>query len=348
MTLTTAKFAEKKEIKRFLYAEMDETERQAFEEKFLLDDDFFYQVSDTENELVDLYVKNKLSGAELIRFERSLEKLPARRQKTANAAALRTFIEEEKEIPAVVSAKPTFRQKLAELFTIKTPVLGYAISGLLVLFVFATIILLVQNGRRNQELAQFENKRQEYEQSAQIQSELQNEIANLRQSEAGLQQRIDAEREAGGDVTDELQRERKEREKLEHSLEKLKQNSNIKRPDEVPPTIPTIAAVTLKPGAENHDDGGANERRLNVSAAIRRIAVQLALPLETGADERFSVKLNEKIIAQNLKPRVAADGQKSLQLNILPIDVLDGENKLTVINAAGAEIVKYDLATLKK
>ncbi|CAN5396770.1 hypothetical protein BH20ACI1_BH20ACI1_29650 [soil metagenome] len=64
-----------------------------------------------------------------------------------------------------------------------------------------------------------------------------------------------------------------------------------------------------------------------------------------------TIKLRSKILSiltQNLKVRVAANGQKSLQLSVSPIDLLDGENKITVINSAGAEVGKYDLDTVKK
>lgn len=337
---------DKEKIERYLFAEMSEDEQQAFEEKFLLDDELFYEVSNLENELVDLYAKNKLDDAELIRFERSLEKLPARRQKIANAVALQSFIADERtaEKPIAAAENQSFWQKLTEFFTIKTSVYGYAMSGFLILFALASVILFVQNGRKNQELARLQTERQYYEQSAQQQQELQNQIANLRQRESELQNRIDTERETSGDLTDELRSEREERKKLERSVEKLKQASNIKPSTEPPPIAPTIATVLLKSGSRINTD----EQMLDVAPTTKLVSVQISLPAETGLDERFSVKLNEKIIAQNLKARIASNGQKNLQLTISPIDLIDGENKLTVINAAGAEVGKYDLETVKK
>ncbi len=350
MTENRIKINVKEEIKRYLFAEMNDDEQNAFEEKFILDDELFFEISDAENNLVDLYAKNKLGEADLMRFERSLEKIPARRQKIANAKALQTFIAEERteEKQIIIVETQTFWQKLANFFTIKTSAYGFAMSAFLVLFALAAGVLFIQNNRQNQELARLENEKQQYEQSSKQREELQNQIANLRERESELQNSIDAERETSGDLTDELQSERRQRKNLERTVETLQREADIKLPGEPASTAPTIASVRLKPGTKTGGRLGTDEQMLDVSTTTKRITVQLSLPDESGADERFSVKLNGKVVAQNLKPRTDSNGQKSLQLIVLPTDVVVGANSLTVINNAGAEIGKYDLETLKK
>ena len=86
------------EIKRYLYNEMTDDERARIEEEFFDDDELFFEVVSLENELVDFYARGKFPAAELARFERSLEALPERRAKIANAVALQSHIEAEKDV----------------------------------------------------------------------------------------------------------------------------------------------------------------------------------------------------------------------------------------------------------
>ena len=351
MTETNSQLNEQ-EIKRYLFAETTDEERQTIEEQLFADDELFFEVVNTENELVDKFAANKLKGEDFTRFERSLELLPARREKVANAVALQTYIAEERtaEAPIVVPAGQTFWQKLGEFFTIKTPAFGYSMAGLLVLFALATTILVLQNGQKNTELARLENERQEYEQSMRRQDELQNEIADLRRSESELQNRIDNEREASGDLTDELAKEAQRRRQAESELEKAKQQIKIPNPNPPPPqpATPTIATIFLKPGIITRDGTGTNLQKLNVASTTRRVAVQFALPADTKPEERFTVQLNEKTIGNDVKARVGANGQKTIQLTVSPDALLDGANKLTVNNAEGKEVGKYYLTAAKK
>lgn len=339
------------EIKRYLFAEMTDAERRTIEEQFLHDDELFFSAVNLENELVDLFANNKLEGEDFARFQRSLEQLPERRQKAANAIALQTFIAEERPAvkSAIVAGNQTFRQKLAEFFSFKTPAFGYAMSGLAVVFAVASVVLFLQNGRRSQELARLQTEERQYEQSSRRESELQNQLADLRRNESELQNRVDGEREVSGDLTDELARERQNRRQIESELQRVKQQTNIPRLSLPPSATPAIATILLKPSL-NGSGGNRSENlpKLDSTQNTKRVAVQLSLPAETGLDERFSVRLNEKSIARDLKARVGGDGQKSVQLTVSPNDLMDGTNKLTVVNAAGAVIVNYDFTNLKK
>lgn len=350
MTQATSPIGEP-EIKRYLFAEMTDEERLAIEERMLLDDRLFYEAADLENELVDLYAHRKLAGEDLTRFERSLEQIPERRQKIANAVALQTLIAEERpaETPIAAPANQTFRSRLAEFFTVKTPAFGYAMSVLVILF--AAAVLLLQNNRQNQELARLQSERQQYEQLPAREAELKNQIADLRGRESDLQNRIDTERETVGELTDEIAAERQNRRRAESELEKIRQQANISRPPvTAPPAAPTIATIFLKSGIGTRGTSGApgaDVPKVDVAPTTKRIAVQIALSAETKLDERFSVQLNGKTVADNLKAR-AADGRKSLQIAVAPNDLFDGENKLTVFNAAGALVGEQYLTTLKK
>lgn len=340
------------EIKRYLYGEMTDAERDRLEEKFFADDELFFAVVNLENELVDLYALGKFPAGELLRFERSLKKVPERQVKAANAAALQTFIAEKRsekrseEKPIAINQ--TFGQKLAEFFTIKTPAFGYAVTALLFLLAVSSIFLLIEGARRGDELARLQTERQGNQVIArQRQSELENQLANSQKQEADLKTQIDSERETSGDLTDELERERQKREQIENELERLRWESNAVRPSPTPQLpAPIIASIFLTPMIATRG-GNSEAKKISVAPETKRIAVRLSMPADVKTDERFSVWLNDKTLAQNLAARLTTSGQKTIQLMISPKDLLDGLNKLIVADVAGKEISKYNFVAQK-
>ena len=119
-----------KRIDSYLFNEMPETERSEFEDRFAGDDILFAEIAERENELVDRYVRNELSEGDRVRFERSLDTVPARKQKVANAAVIREFIASERENKTITIAERTgFFSRLAELFTFRSPAFQFASIG---------------------------------------------------------------------------------------------------------------------------------------------------------------------------------------------------------------------------
>lgn len=346
MTQNNTQFSEH-EIKRYLYGEMSDEEQATIEESFFTDDTLFFEITDTENRLVDLYARGKLPADELVRFDRSLKKLPERRAKVANAVALQTLIDEERKEPVPIHIEQTFWQKLAEFFTFKTPSFGYAMGGLLVLFALGSLFLLLENRRQSSELARLQNAQNGNLSQREI--ELQNQLANVQKREGELQNQVDSEREASGDLTDELETEKVQRERLESELEKLrKERDKIPTPTPKTGQAPMIASVLLTPSIGSRGGGGTNTRALTIERATKRVAVRLALPAETNTHERVSVQLNDTTVARNLVVRVSDNGQKSVQLNVATQDLADGLNKLSIIDDAGKEISQYIFTMQKK
>ena len=88
------------EIRRFLLGEMSETERSAFEERFVADEDLFEQISVAEDELIESYVRGTLSPAEKTTFEREFLSTEPRRRRVAFTRAMLDKIKKENEIAA--------------------------------------------------------------------------------------------------------------------------------------------------------------------------------------------------------------------------------------------------------
>jgi hypothetical protein len=75
-------------ITRYLLGELREPELSRFEEEFFTHDDFYTLVLDKEDELIESYLRDSLSGRERTQFEKTFLGTPERRRKVAVHKAL--------------------------------------------------------------------------------------------------------------------------------------------------------------------------------------------------------------------------------------------------------------------
>lgn len=232
MTETT----QQKEMKRYLFHEMPETERAALEERFFEDSDYFYELVGLENDLVDRYVSGRLSGKDLAGFEQSLAKSPERRTKIANARALQTLIAEEKPAPVLA---PTLWERAANFFNFRMPALQYATGALAILLACATGFLLYQNWQASRDFARLENER-----SREIaeKADLQRQIEQIRQQQEALAKQLETRSEENEVIKAEFDKKQLELEELKRRLLEEKNNQSPKT-GETAPLKPLLAAI---------------------------------------------------------------------------------------------------------
>jgi hypothetical protein len=142
MTETTTQINES-DLKRFLYGEVSEAERQAIEDDLLLDDNLYYRLLLLENKLVDQYVAGKMTGEDLHRFEKSLEKVPPRRIKIANSVALQTLIEDERPPEIEEKVKDSPKPKSNRFAFFSALALGFA--GLFLMILIPLVLVQFQS-----------------------------------------------------------------------------------------------------------------------------------------------------------------------------------------------------------
>lgn len=325
---------EREESERYLYAEMNQKERDSFEEKIFCDDELFFEIVDLENRLVDSYAKGNLSGAELLRFEKSLEKSSERKQKVANAIAMQTYIEQEHRqkvsTASVVTAEtPNLWEKITDIFTIRSPLINMTMAGLLLIFAFAAIFLLLDNRRKNDELTLLQDNKAEIE-------KLQNQISGSEQNIAELNNKLETKSAETDELIKTLGSEQQKIQQLDKLIERL-QTVKDKPPIAVNTPAPEIVAIIPDKKITN----GGKFSTASVGKNTKRIAVSLSLPETLKKDEKLTILLNEKPFLQNISPIVSADGEKSISLTIPTDDLPPGENRLTINNSEGKEITKY-------
>lgn len=336
--MTQTETGNTEEMKRYLFHETSDDERERLEQRFFGDDEFFFELIDLENDLTDRYARGELESGERTRFERSLPKAPDRREKLANAAAMQKFIAEEKQT-TIVSVGENIREKhnvwqsAANFFNFRMPILQLASAALVVLLAVGVGFLLYERARINQELSQLRNSNGENERAMEFERQeisLRDEITQAREREQNLQNQIADERGQSDILDSELERERREKLRLELELETLKKEKGKlpDKPKDVEPPAPVIATVFLSPTSSKGIVSGAKTVQLNKNTA--QISATLQIPKESTATT-FGVKLEGAAVAENLKPQTTAQGNRFISIVFSPQRIApDKENLLTV------------------
>lgn len=358
--MTRGNSSQKEEIKKYLFQELTQTEREKIEEKFFVDSDYFYDVMELENDLADKYALGTLEGDELQRFEKSLKVSPERREKIASAVALQRRIAEEKQTAAetaqektvvTVPAKVSLREQLSSFFSWQASPFQYAVAGLMILLTAGFGFLLLDPLRVGQELAALRESRGGIE-SQQREKDLQEQIQAAQTREAELKRQIESERGESALLNEQLEREASEREKAERELERLRREQNKPPPLPTPqssprpalPSTPTIASVFLLPGGR----GSGSVKEVIIGKNTKRIAIGLELEEGIKLDGRLSVEINSQTVATDLQPKSLPSGKQIITVSVSPQGVVNGVNKIVVKNVNNLLIGDYELQVRKR
>jgi hypothetical protein len=304
---------DEKRIDSYLYGEMPENEREELEDRFIGDGELFAEIADRENDLVDAYVRNELSGDELKRFERSLDAFPARREKLSNAKPLREFIQSERpEAKTITIAERSgFLTKVADVFSFRSPAFQFASIGLILLLGLFSIFLLRENRRLGS---------------------LESELAASRQRESELAAQADNAQDATGALTEDLVAERQRIQHLETEIAKLRDVKGNSQTPEANAVKPTIATILLSPVMIRDPGGPRPVERVEIPSGVERISAVLILD-DAPASGSVSVKLNGETLARNVRVQTRPNGEKRISVTIPTSRINATQNELTIYDA---------------
>jgi hypothetical protein len=248
------KAIDEKQAVRYLLGELTEAEQVRLEELFFHDSELSELLSEAEDDLVDQYVRQELSGRERKRFEDHFLISERRREKVGFAKAL-LQAETAKTAPeAAHTEKPLSRWQviLAALRPLR-PALSYSLAAAALLFLLGGLWLFSEIRQLRREVARMEAEREGRER--------QND--QLREQDREQRRR-----------SDELAAQN---EKLEQELALLKQRADI--PDTEPRVAPSLPAFILSPGYR----GSEGPKNL----VLPPLAQTFRLQLNLNADDRY-------------------------------------------------------------
>jgi anti-sigma factor RsiW len=239
-------------IIQYLLGSLPEEETERVEELSFIDDEFAVRLSAVENDLVDAYVRGKLSGENLERFDSHYLASPKRRKKVKTAKVFNAYAENAVATGQVVLASGPSQTnaksfspspRLTHLpFTFSQ--LGLTAAALLVLMGVGWVVFELSRLR------------------SQIDQAQETRIA-LEQREKELRGMLEQQRSASSAIEEELERVREEKERVERQIALERQIAGSKSPSSAANlnilpfilsaparTAGQVAAVTITSGTD--------------------------------------------------------------------------------------------------
>jgi anti-sigma factor RsiW len=192
---------------QYLLGSLSEEETERVEELGFIDDEFAVRLSAVENDLVDAYVRGKLSGEKLERFNSHYLASPKRRKKVKTAQLFQTYAEDAVTTGKVVLAPgPSQTNAKSDRPFLRLTHLPFTFPRLVL--ATAAIMMLVGIGWMIVELSRLRS---------QVDQAQERRIA-LEQREKELQEMLEQQRSASSAIEKELERVREEKDRLERQM----------------------------------------------------------------------------------------------------------------------------------
>ncbi len=144
---------------RYLLGELTEAEQARLEERFFHDSELSELLSETEDDLIDQYVREELSGRERERFERHFLVSERRREKVEFARAL---LQAEKAAASedINSERPlSWWHAMLAALRAPRPALSYSLAAAALLFLLGGLWLFSEMRQLRREVAQMAAER---------------------------------------------------------------------------------------------------------------------------------------------------------------------------------------------
>ncbi len=297
-------------LKQYLLGDLPDEQQRRLEERLMTESAYFEELQMTEDELVDEYVREGLSGRETDRFDHHFLCTPERQEKLRFANALRSYVESAR-VPESADPEPQevvpslFWQRLRAALRAPTSAMGTSMAAALLLLVFGGAWLLVGNWRLQGQL-----------------NEAQSERVLLLEKGQDLQRQLSEERTQAEELTDDLRREQSLRESLEQNVAFLRarqERTSAGVPEAASPAS-TQASFVLAPGLLR---GMGDMERVILPAGASLIQLQLDLGVDDY--ESYRVTLHEAEgdeIASQSKLKAETINDRIVVVLTLPAKVL--------------------------
>jgi hypothetical protein len=327
------------EMKKYIFRELSEEERESFQLRFFEDSDLFYSLQELENDLADAYARNELPEDDRRRFEKAFEE-SSRLSKLVTISKAQQILNKEEDKG---DAKISLRERIASLFNFNMSAMQYAAAGLIILLMSGIGFLIYERSRLQQEIA---SRREAVEKQ---ERELQEKLADVTQREKNIQSELDKKNgqtdilsSQVDELTSEKEAAEKEKERLRDELEKLRKQKDLPPvPKDQPaqPPRPTITTIILTPFVRGKT--GDNVKAVKITENTSQVSVTLQIP-ENSKAESFTVKFKGQTLAAKIKPRQTGAGNKFITVRIPVKQLSSTQNNLIIVTTdSGTQKIEY-------
>ena len=154
---------------RYILGQVSSEERAGLEERYIGDSDLFEELMATENDLIDAYARDKLSGPERFQFESRFLATPELRERVRAARSLAGY-------GSSLSSKSPRLGKLMTGRNAMSPALRFAFSAMMVVVLIWASWMTISNLRLRRQIEQTNAERAALQQQ---QQQAQRQIADL-------------------------------------------------------------------------------------------------------------------------------------------------------------------------
>ncbi|MCY7347382.1 MAG: hypothetical protein LH614_14325 [Pyrinomonadaceae bacterium] len=321
-------------LRAYLLGELPEAEAERFDELSFTENEFAEALGEAENDLVDAYVGDGLSGAKLERFKAHYLASPLRREKVEFAKNFRTYAEKH-------NAPEIFKTSASEVKTEPGEAGFFAgvFSNLRLLqlgFATAALALMVTGGWLFVENSRLRNR---FDESLAQQAELERREKRLR-DEIAAQSNASAEKEAElARIREELARVEKEREQQRQITEREQQQKETlakRQPIETPrlTAAPRAAFFALAPPLR----GGGSLPTISVPANADTVTIRLELEPNDFTRYRVALKTQtgERILWRSGSLRAQTTGENKILNVSFPARLLRVQTYSLEVSGIGA------------
>jgi len=314
------KETQEKLMRLYLLGGLKDAEAASIEDEFFADDEKFEQMSEIENQLVDGYVRGRLSTEERHSFEHHYLASPVHIQRVAFARNLIEKSDSSRVIATVTEPKESWIARLAEIMGLSPAQWRLAMAAAMLLLAAASIWLVVDRAR------------------------LRNEVSHLQAENETQQQRQQV-------LSDQIAEAQSKNEKLAKENDQLQTQRNTIEPQPPAPVTErrSIFSFILSPMLVR---SGGNPQTLNIPAATDLVRLRLRLPKDDARRFQIDVRTVEgqSVWSQQVnRPRAS----NSLLTAQIPADLLalgDYFLTLSAVNDKGeaAEVSRYFFRVIRK
>ncbi len=353
----TRKTDENKLINRYLLGELSDDELAQVEERYFADEDFFEDILEAENSLVDSYARGNLSAAEHGRFERQFLTTPQRRQKVKFAQSLKKAVADSQsaaaatnattarqEPRAIVYQETSWWQSLAGIFKIQGPALALGMGA--VLLMFFGIWQISELGRSNSDLAKQILLTNDQQSNIDENVRTTNEAADTNTSP---QKPVNTQTEQQSSGV----KSRNEKQTGERIARPEKQidnpNAGSEKSNPPPQRQPVVATTLLIPGLLRSEG-----KRIQIAISAKANQIPLQLSLEENEYSRYRVTIENPDGEEIWSGRVrkAKKGDKTVPFLVPAKPLSKGDYRL-ILKGETAEgeaetISEYPFSVIKK
>ena len=317
-------------IARYLLGELSEEQQVEIEDCAFADQAYLASITAVENDLIDEYVRNELSGAERQRFETRFLASAERRKRVEFARALAGVMSEE-AVPKKIVVRETkswsWRDSIYAFINGLTPAARIAFVAAMPLLVIGLGYLGIETLRLRRELTELREANQAQQNSQ--------------------QQALELERHRNEELNAQLNQEKQQREQTDESLRELSEAGDAVNPA----PRPVIASLTLLPGLSR---GGDNQPSLVLPEDARLVRLQIGIDPEEQY-KNFAVELRtlagrQVWTRENLKTRNRR-GARAVGLTLPATALKSGEYELRlrgVTESGAAEDVGFYYFNVRK